>query len=69
MQQIKDLRELYDAEDPDLDDMRVLDDHLSVNQEVMDTQMAPADNQPSPLTIKDEVMSDLDVTLSESEIT
>jgi hypothetical protein len=46
MQQIKDLRELYDAEDPDLDDMRVLDDYLSSNQEVMDTQMAPADNQP-----------------------
>jgi hypothetical protein len=46
MQQIKDLRELYDAEDPDLDDVRVLDDHLSSNQEVMDSQMAPADNQP-----------------------
>jgi hypothetical protein len=46
MQQIKDLRELYDAEDPDVDDLTMLDDHLPSYQEVIDAQMAPADNQP-----------------------
>ena len=44
MQQIKDLRELYDAEEPDLEDLTVQDDHFSYNQGVIDPQMAPPDN-------------------------
>ena len=47
IQQIQDLRELYDACDPDMDDdQRVLEDHISTDQEAMDALMTPAVNPP-----------------------
>ena len=46
MQQIQDLRDLYDACDPDMDDQRVLEDHLSTDQEAMDALMTPAVDPP-----------------------
>ena len=70
MQQIKDLRDLYDAHDPDMADLTVQDDHLSMDQEEVDALIKQIADLPQPLAIKEEVMSDLDQTLtSESDST
>ena len=69
-QQIKDLRDLYDAQDPDMVDMTVQDGNLSMDQEEVDALIKQVADLPQPLAIKEEVMSDLDQTLtSESEST
>lgn len=46
MQQIQDLRDLYDACDPDMDDERVLEDHIYPDQEVSDALMPTTVNPP-----------------------
>jgi hypothetical protein len=69
-QQIKDLRDLYDAQDPDMADLTVQDGNLSMDQEEVDALIKQVADLPQPLAIKEEVMSDLDQTLtSESEST
>ena len=69
-QQIKDLRDLYDAQDPDMVDMTVQDGNLSMDQEEVDALIKQIADLPQPLAIKEEVMSDLDQSLtSESEST
>ena len=69
-QQIKDLRDLYDAQDPDMVDMKGQDGNLSMDQEEVDALIKQVADLPQPLAIKEEVMSDLDQTLtSESEST